>query len=94
MTSNLFVGNLSYEVCSGALNALFGSHGTVQSARVVVDRNTGRSKGFGFVEMSTGSEADAAMAALHGADFEGRLITVNQAKSRENPPTRQPERLW
>jgi RNA recognition motif-containing protein len=85
MNSNkLYVGGLPYSVSESDLNQLFSPHGTVESANVITDRNTGRSKGFGFVEMSAQSEAEAAMEALNGTDLEGRNITVNEAKPRES----------
>jgi len=84
MGKKLYVGNLSYEVDSSALEALFAAHGSVQSAQIITDRDTGRSKGFGFVEMSTDEEATAAIAALNGKDNGGRALTVNEAKPKEN----------
>ena len=85
MNSNkLYVGGLPYSVSDGQLSELFSPHGTVDSARVISDRDTGRSKGFGFVEMSDQSEAEAAIEALNGTDLEGRSLTVNEAKPREN----------
>src|SRR5438094_3811949 len=86
MGKKLYVGNLSYNVDSSELEQLFGAHGTVQSAEVISDRMTGRSKGFGFVEMSTDEEAQAAIAALNGQEHEGRALTVNEAKPREDRP--------
>src|SRR5262245_57052721 len=86
MGKKLYVGNLSYSVDSSELEQLFGAHGTVQSAEVISDRMTGRSKGFGFVEMSTDEEAQAAIAALNGQDNNGRVLTVNEAKPREDRP--------
>jgi RNA recognition motif-containing protein len=86
MGSKLYVGNLSYGVTSSDLEQLFGQHGTVQSAEVIADRETGRSKGFGFVQMGSDDEAQAAIAALHGQDHEGRALTVNEAKPREDRP--------
>ena len=74
MGKKLYVGNLSYNVDSSQLQELFGQHGAVQSAEVIADRETGRSKGFGFVEMGTDQEAQAAIAALNGQQFEGRVI--------------------
>jgi cold-inducible RNA-binding protein len=79
----LHVGNLGYEVDGAALNAMFAPHGTVDSANVIADRDTGRSKGFGFVEMSSDAEAQAAMTALDGQDSGGRALTVAEAKPRE-----------
>ena len=85
MNSNkLYVGGLPYSVSDGQLSELFSPHGTVESANVITDRNTGRSKGFGFVEMSAQSEAEAAIEALNGTDLEGRSLTVNEAKPRED----------
>ena len=83
MGKKLHVGNLSYEVDGPALNAMFAPHGTVDSANVIADRDTGRSKGFGFVEMGTDEEAQAAIAALNGQDHGGRALTVNEAKPKE-----------
>jgi RNA recognition motif-containing protein len=77
------VGNLSYDTTSSALEALFSQHGTVESAEVITDRATGRSKGFGFVEMSSDAEAQAAIQALNGQQQDGRALTVNEAKPRE-----------
>src|SRR5689334_11157155 len=86
MGSKLYVGNLSYDVDSSALESLFAAHGTVQSAQIISDRDTGRSKGFGFVEMGSDSEAQAAIAAMNGQDNGGRALTVNEAKPREDRP--------
>ncbi|MFO1418879.1 MAG: RNA-binding protein [Methylotetracoccus sp.] len=83
MGKRLYVGNLSYNVTSRDLETLFSAHGTVESANVIMDRDTGRSKGFGFVEMGTDQQAKAAVSALHGKDFEGRDLTVNEARPRE-----------
>ena len=83
MGKKLYVGNLSYDVSSSDLEALLSPHGTVESAEVIMDRSTGRSKGFGFVEMDSAAEADAAIAALNGQDQNGRALTVNEAKPRE-----------
>jgi RNA recognition motif-containing protein len=84
VAKKLYVGNLSYEVTDDALEGLFTPHGTVQSAQVIMDRDTGRSKGFGFVEMSSDAEAQAAIAALNGKEVGGRSLTVNEAKPRED----------
>jgi RNA recognition motif-containing protein len=84
MGKKLYVGNLSYEVDSSALESMFTPHGTVESAQIITDRDTGRSKGFGFVEMSSDDEAQAAIAAMNGTDQGGRSITVNEAKPKEN----------
>jgi RNA recognition motif-containing protein len=82
MGKKLYVGNLSYDTSSSDLQRTFEAHGTVVSASVVADRDTGRSKGFGFVEMSSDEQAEAAIAALDGADMGGRTIKVNEAKPR------------
>src|ERR687886_301124 len=82
MGSKLYVGNLSYDVTGSDLQALFEPHGTVTSAEVIADRETGRSKGFGFVQMGSDAEAQAAIAALNGAQVEGRSLTVNEARPR------------
>ena len=80
----LYVGNLSFNTSDQDLNALFGAHGTVQSTNIIEDRETGRSRGFGFVEMSTKEEAQAAITALDGKECDGRNLKVNEAKPREN----------
>ncbi len=84
MGKKLYVGNLPYNTSDADLEQLFAQHGQVQSAQVITDRATGRSKGFGFVEMSNDQEAQAAIAALNGKDFGGRPLTVNEAKPRED----------
>jgi RNA recognition motif-containing protein len=84
MGKKLYVGNLTYDTTDAVLEQLFAPHGTVQSAQVIMDRDTGRSKGFGFVEMSTDQEAQAAIRELHGKQVEGRALTVNEAKPRED----------
>src|SRR5688500_17427156 len=84
MGTRLYVGNLPYTVSSSELEQMFPAHGTVQSAEVVADRDTGRSKGFGFVEMGSEAEAQAAIAALNGQDSGGRALTVNEARPRED----------
>ncbi len=83
MGKKLYVGNLSYDVSSSDLEQMFSAHGTIESAQVIEDRSTGRSKGFGFVEMSSDSEAQAAIDALNGQDHGGRALTVNEARPRE-----------
>lgn len=83
MGSKLYVGNLSYNTTSSDLEQLFAQHGTVQSAEVISDRETGRSKGFGFVQMGSDAEAQAAIAAVNGQQHDGRALTVNEAKPRE-----------
>ncbi|WP_373649186.1 MULTISPECIES: RNA recognition motif domain-containing protein [unclassified Schlesneria] len=80
MGKKLYVGNLSYGVTDSQLEQLFSAHGAVQSAQVIMDRDTGRSKGFGFVEMSNSSEAEAAIGALNGVEKDGRAMTVNEAR--------------
>ncbi len=82
MAKNLYVGNLSYSVTDDELHQLFAQFGQVDSARVIMDRDSGRSKGFGFVEMSDDNEAQAAIDALNGKDNNGRVINVNEAKPR------------
>ncbi len=83
MAKKLYVGNLSYDVDSTQLNEMFAAHGTVQSADIITDRETGRSKGFGFVQLASDAEADAAIAALNGQEMGGRALTVNEAKPKE-----------
>jgi RNA recognition motif-containing protein len=82
MGKKLYVGNLGYNVTSTDLERLFAQHGAVRSAQVIEDRASGRSKGFGFVEMDSDSEAQTAIAALNGTNLEGRTLTVNEAKPR------------
>jgi cold-inducible RNA-binding protein len=84
MGKKLYVGNLSYDVDAAALETLFKPHGTVESATVIADRDTGRSKGFGFVEMGSDGEAQAAIVALNAQDHDGRALTVSEAKPKEN----------
>jgi cold-inducible RNA-binding protein len=84
VAKKLYVGNLSFETTDSDLQNLFVSHGTVQSAQVIMDRDAGRSKGFGFVEMNSDQEAQAAIAALNGHEVNGRTLKVNEAKPREN----------
>ncbi|HEX8524622.1 MAG TPA: RNA-binding protein [Tepidisphaeraceae bacterium] len=86
MGSKLYVGNLSYNTNGSDLEQLFSQHGTVQSAEIIADRDTGRSKGFGFVQMGSDEEAQAAIAALNGQEHDGRNLTVNEAKPREDRP--------
>ena len=83
MGKKLYVGNLTYGVTDATLEQMFAAHGTVESAQIIMDRETGRSKGFGFVEMKTEQEAQAAIAALNGQDRGGRALTVNEARPRE-----------
>ncbi len=82
-SKKLYVGGLPYSVTEGTLREIFSAHGTVESATVIMDRMTSRSKGFGFVEMGSQEEAQAAIDKLNGTDLEGRNITVNVAKPRE-----------
>ena len=84
MGTKLYVGNLSYNTTSQSLQQVFGEHGEVRSAEVVMDRETGRSKGFGFVEMGSDQDAQAAISALNGAEVDGRSLTVNEARPRES----------
>ena len=80
----LYVGNLAYSVTDSDLQTMFSPHGTVATAQVIMDRETGRSKGFGFVEMDSRDQAQAAIAALNGHEMGGRALTVNEAKPRED----------
>ncbi len=84
MGTKLYVGNLSYSATSSDLESWFAPHGTVESAEVITDRATGQGKGFGFVEMSSNSEAQAAIAALDGVEQGGRAIKVNEARPKES----------
>ena len=79
---NIFVGNISYNSTDDAMRALFEAHGAVSSAKIIVDRETGRSRGFGFVEMPNDDEARAAIEAVNGHDLEGRPLRVNEARPR------------
>ncbi len=81
---NIYVGNLSFDTTDTSLRTAFEAHGTVDSARVIADRMSGQSRGFGFVEMSDNSEAQAAMTALNNSTLDGRTITVNEARPRED----------
>ena len=83
MSNKLFVGNLSFNTTENNLQDTFAAHGTVIEANMMMDRETGRPRGFGFVTMSTAGEAEAAISALNGADLDGRALTVNVAKPRE-----------
>lgn len=83
MGSKIYVGGLPYAATESQLTTLFASHGTVESARVITDKFTGQSRGFGFVEMSTPEEAKAAISALNGSQMDGRPLTVNEAKPQE-----------
>ena len=84
MAMKLYVGNLSYNVTNTSLEELFAQYGSVRSAQVITDRDTGRSKGFGFVEMSDDNAAREAIAALHEKEHDGRNLTVNEARPRED----------
>jgi RNA recognition motif-containing protein len=84
MAKKLYVGNLSYDTNDSDLQQLFAEYGTVQSAQVIMDRDTGRSKGFGFVEMGSDQEAQAAINGLNGKEAGGRSLTVNEARPRED----------
>ncbi|HEY2988517.1 MAG TPA: RNA-binding protein [Candidatus Binatia bacterium] len=83
MSNKLYVGGLPYSVTEGRLQEIFEAHGTVESARVISDKFTGQSRGFGFVEMSSGDEAQKAIAALNGTQLDGRSLVVNEAKPQE-----------
>ncbi len=80
MSNKLYVGGLPYSVTEGQLQEIFASHGTVESAKVITDKFTGQSRGFGFVEMGSGGEAQKAIQALNGTQLEGRTLVVNEAK--------------
>ena len=84
MAKKLYVGNLPYSVSSSDLEQVFQAHGSVESAQVITDRDTGRSKGFGFVEMRNDEEAQEAIQALNGQELNGRELTVNEARPRED----------
>ncbi len=84
MNKKLYVGGLPYAVTEDKLQEIFSAHGTVESARVITDRFTGRSRGFGFVEMSSEEEAQTAIDSLNGSDLDGRSLTVNEARPQEN----------
>lgn len=81
---NIYVGNLSFSTSNEDLHDAFAAHGAVDSARVITDRETGRSRGFGFVEMPNQGEAEAAISALNGTDLQGRTISANEARPRED----------
>ena len=85
---NLYVGNLPYQTTEDDLRNAFSAHGEVQRVSLIIDRDTGRSKGFGFVEMGDRAAGEAAIGALDGTDFDGRNIKVNEAKPREERPRR------
>ena len=89
----IFVGNLPFSATEAQLNELFGQHGTVRAVRLITDRETGRPRGFGFVEMEDDAAAQAAIAAIKGADMDGRALTVNEARPRTERRER-PSRNW
>jgi len=84
MSNNLYVGNLTFNTSSSDLESLFAAHGEVTKAQVITDRDSGRSRGFGFVEMASADAANAAIEALNGKDVDGRQLTVNVAKERSH----------
>ena len=84
VTLNIYVGNLSFDTSERELEAAFATYGAVTSARIATDRDTNRPRGFGFVEMSNQTEAEAAIAGLNGTDLQGRTLTVNEARPRED----------
>lgn len=84
MSKKIYVGNLSWNTEDHDLNNLFAQYGEVISARIIIDRNTNRSKGFGFIEMADGTAGEAAISALNGSEVDGRNIRVNEAEEREN----------
>lgn len=86
MAKKLYVGNLSFKTTSSELEQLFAAHGSVQSAEVIMDRDSGRSKGFGFVEMASDQDAQAAIDAINGQEVDGRPLVVNEARPREERP--------
>jgi len=83
MSNKIYVGGLPYSTTEGQLQEIFSAHGSVESARVITDKFTGRSRGFGFVEMSSDGEAQKAIEALNGTEIEGRTLTVNEARPQE-----------
>ena len=84
MSTKLYVGNLSFNTTTQDLEEMFVAHGTVESTNIIEDRETGRSRGFGFIEMSTKEEGERAISTLNGKEVDGRALTVNEAKPREN----------
>lgn len=84
MATNLFVGNLSFDTTNADLETLFGQAGTVSSVNIILDRDTGRSRGFGFVEMGSKGEAQSAIQQFNGYEQQGRTLTVNEARPRES----------
>ena len=85
---NIYVGNLSFQLSEDDLNYAFGEYGQVDSAKIITDRETGRSKGFGFIEMPNQEEAEKAIEGLNGKELEGRAVKVNESKPREDRPRR------
>jgi RNA recognition motif-containing protein len=83
MSNKLYVGGLPYSVTEGRLQEIFAAHGTVESAKVIADKFTGQSRGFGFVEMGSGAEAQKAIEALNGSQLDGRTLVVNEARAQE-----------
>ncbi len=83
MAKNIYVGNLSYSTSESEIEKLFSQYGPIDSVKIITDRQTGRSKGFGFVEMTNAEDADKAIAELNGKDIGGRALTVNEARPRE-----------
>lgn len=81
---NIFVGNLSFDATEGAVRSMFETYGTVDRVNIVTDRDTGRARGFGFVEMSVSEEADRAIAGLNGRELDGRALNVNEARPKED----------
>ncbi len=88
MGSKIYVGGLPYSTTEAQLNELFAAHGTIESVKIITDKFTGQSRGFGFVEMATSEEANAAIQALNGTQLEGRTLTVNEARPQESRPGR------
>ena len=91
---NIYVGNLSYNLSDNDLKQLFAEYGSCNSAKIIEDRDTGRSKGFGFVEMANGEDGLKAIEGLNGKDVEGRSLTVNEARPREERPPRRDNNKW
>ena len=85
----IYVGNMSYNTSEDNLKELFGQYGEVSSVKIITDRETGRAKGFGFITMDTDSEAKEAIEALHQKEYDGRTLTINEAKPREERPRRE-----
>lgn len=86
---NIYVGNLSYDTTEDELRSAFAAYGNVTSARIATDRDTGRARGFGFIEMASASEGEAAINGLNGSQLQGRVLTVNEARPREESGNRQ-----